>query len=73
MNKRKNLFARIFYFYYDGFSNMTWGKKLWAIILLKLFIFFFVMKMFFFPNLLKKNFDSKEERGEHVLENLINP
>ena len=27
-----------FYFYVDGFKNMTLGKTLWAVILIKLFI-----------------------------------
>lgn len=58
--------------YYDGFRSMTVGKTLWIIILVKLFIFFVVMKMLFFPNLLKKNFDTDEERADHVRTELIN-
>jgi len=49
---------------------MTVGKKLWVIILIKLFIIFVILKLFFFPDLLKKNFSSDKERGEYVLENL---
>jgi len=49
---------------------MTVGKKLWVIILIKLFIIFVILKIFFFPDLLKKNFSSDKERGEYVLENL---
>jgi hypothetical protein len=63
---------RIFNFYFDGFKNMTWGKSVWIIILIKLFIFFFVLKIFFFPDILKKNFSTDEERGSHVLENITN-
>ena len=48
----KNVFVRIFRFYVDGFRNMTLGKTLWTIILIKLFIMFFVLKLFFFPNIL---------------------
>jgi hypothetical protein len=66
------IIKRIFNFYYEGFKNMTWGKSVWLIILIKLFIFFFVLKIFFFPDILKKNFSSDKERGEHVLENLTN-
>jgi len=66
------ILIKIFNFYYQGFKNMTWGKSVWIIILIKLFIFFFVLKIFFFPNLLEKNFSSDKERGEHVLENLTN-
>jgi len=67
---KKSLVHRIFYFYYDGFRSMTVGKKLWVIILIKLFIIFIILKIFFFPDLLKKNFSSDKERGEYVLENL---
>jgi hypothetical protein len=49
---------------------MTVGKKLWSIILIKLFIIFVLLKLFFFPDLLKKNFSSDKERGDYVLENL---
>ena len=62
---------RVWDLYYDGFRSMTVGKTLWLIILVKLFIFFVVMKMLFFPNLLKKNFDTDEERAEHVRNELI--
>ncbi|MDR0893540.1 MAG: DUF4492 domain-containing protein [Mediterranea sp.] len=31
---------------------MTLGRTLWLIILLKLFIMFFVLRLFFFPNYL---------------------
>jgi hypothetical protein len=59
-------------FYLEGFKNMTWGKSVWLIILIKLFIFFFVLKIFFFPDILKKNFSTDKERGDSVLENLTN-
>ncbi len=70
---RRNMFVRIWNFYYDGFRNMSvWGKQVWIVILIKLFIMFLVLKLFFFPNVLKKNFDTDEQRSEHVLENLTN-
>ncbi|MBN1132844.1 MAG: DUF4492 domain-containing protein [Bacteroidales bacterium] len=64
---------RIFMFYYDGFRSMTWGRPLWLIILVKLFIMFFILKIFFFPDILRKNFRSDAERSDHVLEQLTNP
>lgn len=36
--------------YIDGFRQMTWGKTLWAVILIKLLIIFAVLKIFFFPD-----------------------
>ena len=45
------------------------GRTLWAIIFVKLFILFAVLRLFFFPDLLA-GMDSRE-RADHVLENLI--
>ncbi|MBF1484297.1 MAG: DUF4492 domain-containing protein, partial [Prevotella pallens] len=39
----------------DGFRSMTLGKTLWLVILIKLFIMFFVLKLFFFPNFIKEH------------------
>lgn len=63
---------RIFHFYYDGFRSMSfWGKRVWLIILIKLFIMFAILKIFFFPDFLKKKFDNDKERSEYVMEQLI--
>ena len=51
---------------------MTVGKQLWLIILIKLFIMFAVLKLFFFPDILKSNFDTDEERSDHVIEQITN-
>ena len=67
------MLKRIFRFYRDGFKTMTWGKKLWSIILIKLFIMFAILRLFFFPDILQKEFESDEERSNHVLEQLTNP
>ncbi|NOU19802.1 MAG: DUF4492 domain-containing protein [Bacteroidales bacterium] len=67
-----NPIKSIIRFYYDGFKSMTIGKTLWTIIIIKLFIMFFILKLFFFPDLLKKNFKNDEDRSRHVLEQLTN-
>ena len=72
MASTKSLTRRVWDFYYEGFRSMTVGKTLWVIILVKVFIFFVVMKLLFFPNLLKKNYDTDEERASHVRTELIN-
>ena len=51
---------RAFHLYYDGFRSMRLGKTLWAIILIKLFIIFAVLKLFFFPNFLKQHAQGDE-------------
>lgn len=65
-----NIPKKIFLFYYNGFRNMTIGKTLWSIIIIKLAIMFLVLKLFFFPNFLKEKFDAKEERSQYVREQL---
>ena len=47
-----------------------WARTIWVIILVKLFIMFFILKLFFFPNFLKKNFDTDEERISYIFEQL---
>jgi len=61
---------RIYSFYRDGFKKMTLGKQLWKIILIKLFIMFFILKFFFFPNYLNSKFETNEEKGNFVLEQM---
>ncbi len=67
---KRNIFQRIFYFYYDGFRSMTVGKKLWIIIIVKLFIMFAILKLFFFPDFLKTNFHTQKERSDYVIDQL---
>ena len=67
------MLQKVIGFYFDGFRRMTWGKKLWRIILIKLFIMFVILRLFFFPDLLKRDFKSDEERADYVLEQLTNP
>ena len=64
------LLYKILKFYADGFRSMTVGKTLWLIIGIKLFIMFVVLRVFFFPDFLKSNFDNDLERSEYVIEQL---
>ncbi|HNW57732.1 MAG TPA: DUF4492 domain-containing protein [Bacteroidales bacterium] len=64
---------RLFRFYYEGFRNMSeWGRKVWVIIIIKLFIIFVILKIFFFHDFLQKKYDTDKQRSEYVLEQLIN-
>lgn len=69
----KNIFIRIFNFYVEGFKQMTLGKTLWTIILIKLFIMFFILKLFFFPNFLNTKFETDAERADYVGKELTAP
>ncbi len=65
--------ARVYRFYRDGFRRMTLGKTLWKIILIKLVVMFAVLKLFFFPNYLKTNFTTDQQRADHVIEQITRP
>ena len=61
----KNLVTSIWQFYVDGFRSMTLGRTLWLIIAIKLFIMFFILRLFFFPNYLN------ETAGEGAKEDYV--
>jgi hypothetical protein len=68
---KRSIFIRVFRFYYDGFRNMDlWGRQLWLIIILKLLLIFVILRIFFFPDILKTNFKTDKERSDYVLEQL---
>ena len=69
MNK-DSFFYRVFDIYYDGFRSMRLGKTLWAIILIKLFIMFAILKVFFFPNFLKEH--AQGDESGYVATELVN-
>lgn len=58
---KSSFWQRTFHLYYDGFRSMTLGKTLWAVILVKLFIIFVVLKIFFFPNFLSTHAEEGKE------------
>jgi hypothetical protein len=66
----KHILIKIGYLYYDGFRNMKLGRKLWAIILIKLFVMFVILKLFFFHDFLKEKFTTDKERSKYVIEQL---
>lgn len=68
---KPGFWARAVDLYVDGFRSMTVGKTLWLIIGIKLFIFFVVIKILFFPNFLSSKSDSDEGKAQYVREQLI--
>lgn len=70
-NKVVRFVHNAFYFYVDGFKNMTLGKTLWTVILIKLFIMFAILKVFFFPNFIKEN-SEKGHESDFVSSQILN-
>lgn len=70
LDRVRHFAVAVWRLYYDGFRQMTVGKTLWAIILVKVFLFFVVMRLLFFPNVLKRDFDNDSDRADHVRKEL---
>ena len=66
----KNALLAVWNFYLEGFRSMTLGRTLWVIILLKLFVMFFILELFFFPNFLSDH-PTEAEKGAYVGNELI--
>ncbi len=62
-------FKKIANFYIDGFKEMKLGKRLWAIVLIKLFIMFFIIKLFIMPNYLN-SFSNDLEIQSFILDKI---
>lgn len=67
----KQTVIRIWRFYLEGFQNMTLGRTLWLIILIKLFIMFFILRLIFFPNFLNTPV-VEGDKEDYVSNELIN-
>lgn len=57
------LLINIFRFYRDGFRSMTVGRQLWLLIAVKVLIFFGILKLFFFPDILGQKTPEGGDRG----------
>ncbi|NOX26072.1 MAG: DUF4492 domain-containing protein [Deltaproteobacteria bacterium] len=52
---------------------MTVGKSLWKLIIIKIFIIFGIIKLFFFPDFLQTKFSNDNERAAYVMESISQP
>jgi len=50
----------------------SWGRRAWLIILIKLFIMFAILRLFFFPDFLGKKYDNDSQRSEYVRNQILN-
>lgn len=66
----KNALLSVWNFYIEGFRSMTLGRTLWLIILIKLFIMFAILKVFFFPNFLSDH-PTDTDKSNYVGNELI--
>ncbi len=71
--KDRNLIIRIWRFYVDGFRQMTVGRYLWVIIIIKVFLLLGVFRLFFFPDRLAEDYDNDADRARAVRHGLMEP
>ncbi|MBQ6199076.1 MAG: DUF4492 domain-containing protein [Bacteroidales bacterium] len=71
MAKRPGIFSFFASLYRDGFRNMTWGKPLVWLIVLKLIILFAILRVFFFKPAMRGLSD--QEKSEAVGARLTQP
>ena len=64
------LFIRL---YSDGFRNLSsCGRKVWLIIIIKLFIIFVILKIFFFTDFLSRKYNNDVQKSEYVRNQILN-
>ena len=62
MKRIGHILRDVWAFYVTGFREMTWGRTLWILILVKLFLIFVVLRLFLFsPTLQGLDNDAKSE------------
>ena len=66
-----NIIKKIYFFYFEGFQNMTVGKTLWKIIALKLLVILVFLKLFVHDKTFKSEYVSSEAKSDFVSANLI--
>ena len=71
MKSLRQTMTAVWHFYRDSFRNMTWGRPLVWLILLKFFILFAILRVFFFKPVMAGLSD--EERSRVVGERLASP
>ncbi len=69
MIRIKKRLTNIWELYRDGFRNMTWGRPLWGLIILKVIILFAVLRLFFFKPAMAGLTDAEKSDvvGRHLI------
>lgn len=63
MKRLSQSLKAVWRFYYDGFRQMTWGRTLWIIIIVKLIVLFLVLRLFFFRPTLSGQNDAEKQQS----------
>jgi len=72
MNPFLSTLNKTLIFYTDGFRNMSgWGRRVWILIIIKLFIIYAILRIFFFPDFLGRKFENNTQRSEYVRNQIL--
>lgn len=66
-----NIIYKVWRLYADGFRQMTVGRTLWALIIVKLIVIFLILKWLFFPDYVRQN-AKKGHEAEFVATEMLN-
>lgn len=67
MNKLYNVYI----FYKEGFSNLTVGKTLWKIVLIKLIIIIGFLNFYIYDKSIDTEYKTTDKKIDYILKNLI--
>ncbi|RXJ99539.1 DUF4492 domain-containing protein [Arcobacter sp. CECT 8986] len=62
--------SKIFSFYYDGFKNLSVGKSLWKIVIIKLLVIFVVLNYFVYDKSINTEFQTAQQKENFIFTNL---
>lgn len=65
------IIKNIYYFYLNGFKNMSVGKTLWKIILIKLLVILIFLNYFIHDKSINTEYKTYDEKVDFVYKNLI--
>ena len=73
MDRINGKLSAIWHLYRDGFRDMTWGRPLWGLIILKVIILFAFLRVFFFRPAMSGMTDEQksEQVGSHLVKQEI--
>lgn len=60
-NKMGDILYKVWRLYADGFRQMTVGRTLWALIIVKLIVIFVILRWLFFPDYVRTNAPQGQE------------
>ena len=69
------MLKKVWHFYRDGFKNQTWGRPLIWLVILKFFILFAILRLFFFRPAMAGMTDAEKSEavGETLTRNQSEP